>query len=574
MDGRVPWGRFEGNDVEAVVAMMLNREHPDSVRITPSRGDGGVDILDRGAADGGGDIVYQVKSYCAPLTARQKSEVEKSLARLLDPEKRDPRWKDLSVSVWRLVTPWDPTPESDAWMQRLGSTYKVEVRWDGLTVVDQLSTRYDDVVDFYLYGGRSAVARAYESAMAMMSMATASDSSIPVAELAARIGLALGPLDRDPHYQYELRFGHGEPADPPPRPRYMFGQYLIDPHANTWHAIDVIARCAESANQRPVTVKGQLKAQPASDFAHALKDFAQFGTPFTSPEGAFTGNIDAPGGLGGDLQKATVAIKASEQADLGDNSHLRLVILDPEGVVLAETLVNRTERSYGSAGLRVVLTEANGIFELHQRFNLADGTTNMRFEVHPVAGKPASVALPATAFLAAFHSPNAMRVSSAHSPGWLGSSDSIPDGVDAAFREHARRRAELLRTLDQMQQKTSTVITIPDIAAVSSEQVRDWRLVARILSGEAVTVTLPEGTGLDVTLAPGTTAPHDTFEMLLPLEVQVGGQPLDFGHVLVELTNPQLVADLGTDDKGRRRLRYTTPDRTVQYSLPGATRSE
>jgi hypothetical protein len=47
MVGRVEWRRYEGDDVEAVVAMMLNREHPNSVRITPSQGDGGVDILDR-----------------------------------------------------------------------------------------------------------------------------------------------------------------------------------------------------------------------------------------------------------------------------------------------------------------------------------------------------------------------------------------------------------------------------------------------------------------------------------------------------------------------------------------------
>lgn len=574
MDGRVPWGRFEGNDVEAVVAMMLNREHPDSVRITPSRGDGGVDILDRGAAAGGGDVVYQVKSYCAPFTAKQKSEVENSLARLLDPENRDPRWKDLSVTEWRLVTPWDPTPEADAWLQGLGSTYKLRVRWDGLTLVDQLSTRYDDVVDFYLYGGSSAVAKAYESAMAMMAMDPAGDGSVPVPELAARIMKALGALGRDPHYQYELRFGHGEPSDPPPRPRYMFGQYLIDTHAKTWHAIDVIARCAESANQRPVTVNGRLVAQPGSDFADTLKDFAEFGTPFTSPEGAFSGNLDAPGGLGGDLDGASITVGPSAEADLGDNTHLRVEVLDPEGLVLAEAFLNRTERSQGSAGLRVVLAEVSGMFELHQRFNLADSTMDMRFEVHPVAGKPVSAVLPAATFLAAFHDPNAMRVSAAHSPGRLGSSDSIPDGVDPAFTEQARRGAELLSMLDQLQQHTNTVITVPDSAAISKEQVREWQFVATVLNGEPVTVTVPEGAGYDVTLAPGTTAPHDSFAMQLPLQMHVGDQPLDFGHVLVEFTDPQLVADLGTDDEGRLRFRYTTPDRTVRYVLPGTPRGK
>lgn len=40
---RVEWTRLQGNDAEAV-AMFVNREHSNSVRMTPSRGDGGVDI--------------------------------------------------------------------------------------------------------------------------------------------------------------------------------------------------------------------------------------------------------------------------------------------------------------------------------------------------------------------------------------------------------------------------------------------------------------------------------------------------------------------------------------------------
>jgi hypothetical protein len=37
------------------------------------------------------DVVYYVKCYAAPLDAGQKMKVEKSLARLLDPDEGDPR---------------------------------------------------------------------------------------------------------------------------------------------------------------------------------------------------------------------------------------------------------------------------------------------------------------------------------------------------------------------------------------------------------------------------------------------------------------------------------------------------
>jgi len=34
---RVEWTRLDGSDVEAVVSMFVNREHVNSVRITPSK---------------------------------------------------------------------------------------------------------------------------------------------------------------------------------------------------------------------------------------------------------------------------------------------------------------------------------------------------------------------------------------------------------------------------------------------------------------------------------------------------------------------------------------------------------
>jgi hypothetical protein len=39
--------------------LLVNRERPNSVRITPSRGDGGVDILDLKAGPGGSDVVIR-----------------------------------------------------------------------------------------------------------------------------------------------------------------------------------------------------------------------------------------------------------------------------------------------------------------------------------------------------------------------------------------------------------------------------------------------------------------------------------------------------------------------------------
>lgn len=159
---RVEWTRLEGNDVEAVVAMFVNREHVNSVRITPSRGDGGVDILDRNAGPNGTDVVYQVKRYTGPLSTNQKDAIEESLTTLT----QDERWSQLNVATWRLVTPWDPTPEADAWLQGLGDTHGLTAIWHGLTYVDQLAAKYPDVVDYYLHGGRGRIEEAYKAVIA------------------------------------------------------------------------------------------------------------------------------------------------------------------------------------------------------------------------------------------------------------------------------------------------------------------------------------------------------------------------------------------------------------------------
>lgn len=173
---RVEWTRLEGNDVEAVVAMFVNRERPDSVRITPSRGDGGVDILDRGGGDGGGDAVHQVKRYCEPLSSNQKTEVESSLRALTS----DPRWSTLRVTTWYLVTPWDPSPEAEAWLQQLGAGYGIPAAWRGLAYVEQLAAKYGDIIDYYLHGGRNRVVEAYGAALALFGGEPGERPDVPV----------------------------------------------------------------------------------------------------------------------------------------------------------------------------------------------------------------------------------------------------------------------------------------------------------------------------------------------------------------------------------------------------------
>jgi hypothetical protein len=69
---RVEWTRTEPGDIEHVVSMLLCRENPSAVRIRPSRGDGGIDVL-APSRDGIGVAVYQVKSFAGNLTQSQRA---------------------------------------------------------------------------------------------------------------------------------------------------------------------------------------------------------------------------------------------------------------------------------------------------------------------------------------------------------------------------------------------------------------------------------------------------------------------------------------------------------------------
>lgn len=74
---RVEWTRQSGDDVEAVIGMLLCSQYPNAVRVRPSQGDGGVDIFIPGPEGFGKErAVYQVKRYCENLTSSQKRKVK------------------------------------------------------------------------------------------------------------------------------------------------------------------------------------------------------------------------------------------------------------------------------------------------------------------------------------------------------------------------------------------------------------------------------------------------------------------------------------------------------------------
>jgi hypothetical protein len=79
----VPWSELEPDQAETLLAVLLYNEHRRAVRVRPSRGDFGIDVLNPNPTAPETFDVYQIKYFHRTLTDSQKGQVEKSFRRLL-----------------------------------------------------------------------------------------------------------------------------------------------------------------------------------------------------------------------------------------------------------------------------------------------------------------------------------------------------------------------------------------------------------------------------------------------------------------------------------------------------------
>lgn len=571
---RVPWERYAGEDVEAVVAMMVNREHPDSTRITPSKGDGGVDILDAMAGPDGGDVVYQVKRYSAPLSKKQKREVEKSLDRLLG-KRRDPRWADRNVTQWRLVLPCDPTPEALNWFDELAATYGIAAVWDGLTTIDVWCASYPEVVDYYLEGGRQRIEDAYRQAMSFATLDVPAAEGLDVHAMAGRVQATLaGPLSQDPHYRYTFRFGTGQPTQVTPGPGLVLSHCTS--RETGWFAIDVFARCAVSTQERPITLTARFSATKGSPEAEALQRLAEYGEIPDTPL-PFSGELDAPGGLAATLVEAQAHMEPAPASTPDEDAQLRLEILGPGGEVIASCHADRTSSGFGTKGGSFLLREIDGIFDMAGRADLetlAESESGsgeqvvrgmnirLRWRLERLTGVPVMSVSGAPAFLGRFHEPNQFRLSSRHLPARHGSIQSLSGIEPVRALEEVAAAIDALRTI---QEHAQVPVRVPDLDE-HRRQFPAWARIARVLKGERVQARYPEGALIiDVEEEPSDSA-LGNIRILMPLEAAVGSEMVSVGQAVMELESPTVHSRTLLPD-GTARLTLTTPDRVLFWTL-------
>ena len=208
---RVEWSRQSGDDVEAVLGILLCREHPSATRVKPSVGDGGIDVW----VPEGGDAatVYQIKKYTGNITATRNGHIKESWETLLAYAEEN----SISLSAWYLVMPENPTKEQLTWFGELTEDASFPCAWRGLDVVDGLAAKYPDVIDYYLRDGKERLEETVARLLSIAGLKNPAASPATSIDSLRELHAALNQFD--PHFQYNFSV-QGLNADgtyPPPQ---------------------------------------------------------------------------------------------------------------------------------------------------------------------------------------------------------------------------------------------------------------------------------------------------------------------------------------------------------------------
>lgn len=422
---RLEWTRYNGDDIEALVAMFISGDYPAAERITPSVGDGGIDVLVKTDKT----RVYQVKQFTGPLSSGQKKQVKKSVDRLCT----DPRVKDLQVDEWHLVMPWDATLETKKWVTEYvtGKGLPAPI-WDGLTQCDFWASKYPHVVDYYLHGNEQRIREVALSIIQGLRLKNIREEDVQsrdVADFADELRNTVAVLNReDPFYSYGI---YVEPQFKTPdredvrealtniKPGLVLSTLIGDGQVST--RVDVYVKNRVALQLNPLKINFVMTVAPESEEAIALQHFNKFGSPMELSTGV-SGSSSFPGGLGENFENVGITVLPTSDVPEGEQE-LRLVLFDPEDrqidslVILREyTTTGIPTEDQGPRGMESRLLDVHGILEVLLRFDVDKQTSEMATIAHSPHGKLAADVLPVLRFYHKMKAPNTLTAAPRFGP--------------------------------------------------------------------------------------------------------------------------------------------------------------
>ena len=469
MTGRIPWTRYSGEDVESVLATLISLEERDAIKIRPSRGDGGIDLivyLDAETVN-----VYQIKKFAENLKSSQKAQIENSWKELLTTT------ADLHVKInsWHLVMPLDPTNENLRWAKELVEPSGTRFIWDGLSRVDGWASKHPEVIDYYFSNGKEEVS---EYAAKLLSMANLPDCSDP-AILENRLRDLCSNLDKqDPYYAYSVHVlsEYDKRDDLCPRvPGVVMSQILVTPGKGRI-AVDVIEKTPIASMLHPMTFALKITAG-TDDEKEQAKNFIEFGMPFTSlPAEVIDQSYQLPVGRSCDgIRKGII-----KTLDLPASNCVRSASLFWEGCGELHLIVDKA--THGSKGAFFSAHDATETFRLNFKWigSQSGGTINYELSFNKLLNKRSRDVARTYRFLSEAKDEKVeLRIDDTSALYFhLGLRDGVVAEVNAIY--------SLAVALETVNKVADSEVPFPDYFEITKGEVAKLKDAARLLDGETI----------------------------------------------------------------------------------------
>lgn len=513
---RVPWPVLSGPEVETLLSNLIYNWNGKSLRIRPSKGDYGIDVIVPAVAPTLWDV-YQIKKFAQNLSANQKSQIEKSFGRALIGMLR----KDVPLADWYLVLPLDPTLENfQEWFAEMppkaiealkadtdlaltdDELARIEewrsargriITWKGLDFCERLAADHPYVLDYYLEGGNQRIrdvvadlasiikrddqlrgAQSQNVQGEQQEAASQGSALLQPAEVEDHLARLGAVLNTDPHFLYGWGVQPIRPELQPEPGLIAATQQLVA--GDQWLTFKIFERSAQSLDERPIPMELKFEFEEDSPEHQAFKDWVKYGKPAEAPA---TLDANLPGGLsrGPMSGKATLPPQNESTAPY----RLRFGIAGPEETLLAERgFTMRSTRGVDNVSGWIHGTDDSNTIDIDMLIDAQTRGGTINFKVAPVAGGVAARIVDALEFASHVVSPNMLQVAGEFGP----YNDFSPLPSDEPLVEPAVAR--IVRALATIQTRVSEPVIVPEFQGNEYAVWQDIRRAASLVEGNTV----------------------------------------------------------------------------------------
>lgn len=484
----IPWEQMSGDEAERLIAALISVDHPRANRITPSRGDRGMDVVD--LEDDGSVVVYQVKRYTGPLRSGQVRDVESSLQTMLDKVAAE-----RAVKRWHLIMPWNPTPERLDWLDGLRRKIDpIELRWDDRTRLDAWAASQPQILDYFVPGrGSPRDELLHEALQSKLPDGAALEGSSLLGVAQAHLQHLSRVLDRvDPFYRYDIRHFAGPDAQADARRAARAGASdavatrFVTLDDGTVRSVSISPKTALAQEVSPLTIEAEIRVSP--EHRDAMQAFHDFGTALERVPARIV-SAGPPGFAAESVEGFITLTPMVEIADLPDTE---IALVGDDGFDVVSVELGRLERtrSPDGRGARMVARSRDEAFRLtvtiRDRGSQAEINVTWSLTPKQLAGLAPHVALRAARAAIAFNGPGTFTWRQA--AGGL-SIASVPNEVGDHTQGHADL-VEYLEALTAVQRVVNERLTVPDLTDEPEDDRHSVLGAAKLLRGETLFTAL------------------------------------------------------------------------------------